>query len=320
MPERYHRELPVPEAADGMRLDQFLARRFRDRSRSWFARGIREQLVCDEQDRPLRASVRVRTGDILKVYLPGIAPDGPPPPHPPVLHTDPRVVVVDKPAGLLAHPTGTRFAWSVVGLARDKWPTEHVDLAHRLDRDTSGAILLTRDPDANRFLKAAIKAGQLHKEYEAICKGTIPWSRCDLTGPIGSADGPIRIQMAVRSDGLPAHTEVHVLDRQDGLTHVRCILHTGRTHQIRVHLAHAGFPLLGDRMYGVPPEVFLRTLDHGPDAVVVEAAGAPRQALHARRVTFPHPDGHDVSVEAPLAADMRRWWAAPSCLPHDTST
>jgi 23S rRNA pseudouridine1911/1915/1917 synthase len=234
-----------------------------------------------------------------------------------VLFSDDQVMVIDKPAGLLAHPTGTRFAWSAVGLAKARWPGEPVDLVHRLDRDTSGVLMLTRDPDANRFLKAAIKEGRVHKEYEAITRGRVSWDTQRLTGPIGPADGVIRIQMAVRDDGLKARTDVSVIARSETLTHVRCLLHTGRTHQIRVHLDHAGFPLLGDRMYGVPPEVFLRTLEHGADREVVESAGAPRQALHARRVRFPHPSGGEVMVEAPLAADMQRWWGTPECLPHD---
>ncbi|MFT4621465.1 MAG: 23S rRNA pseudouridine1911/1915/1917 synthase [Myxococcota bacterium] len=303
-----------------MRLDRFLSRRFADRSRTWFARGIRDGQVRDAADRPLRSSTRVRAGDWLRLYLPGIAPDGPPPPHPAVLHEDARVIVIDKPAGLLAHPAGTDFTWSVIGLAKERWAGETIDLVHRLDRDTSGVLVLTRDAEANRVLKAALKAGEVHKEYEALARGSVEWDTRSLTGPIGSAGGVIRIQMAVCDDGLAARTDVTVLGRQPSMTHVRCVLHTGRTHQIRVHMHHAGHSLVGDRMYGVAPEVFLRTLDHGPDAQVVEAAGAPRHALHAARIRFRHPDGHTVQVEAPTPADMGRWWQHPVVLPHDTAT
>ncbi len=313
-PLRY-RALEVPEPADGMRLDRFLARRFSDRSRTWFARGIREGLVRDEQDEPLRGSTRLRAGAILRLYLPGLAPSTPPPPMPTVLYEDERVAVVDKPAGLLAHPTGTRFAWSVIGVARDRWPDVH--LVHRLDRDTSGAMLLAKDDDANRFLKAQMKAGALGKVYEALARGRIGWSRQRLEGPIGPAGGVIRIQMAVREDGLSARTDVEVLERCPTMTRVRCILHTGRTHQIRVHLHHAGHALVGDRMYGVPPEVFLRTLEHGADRVVIAAAGAPRHALHASTVRFPHPDGGEREVTAPWPSELARWWDEPGVLPHD---
>ncbi len=307
------RKVDVPAAAAGMRLDRFLVRRFADRSRSWLARGIRDGAVCDAADRPLRPASPVHAGQVLHVYLPGIATNEPPPPVPPVLHEDPRVVVLDKPAGMLAHPAGTSHAWAAVSLARSRWPG--IDLVHRLDRDTSGCLVLARDPEANRMLKAIFREGEAAKSYEAITRGEIPWDEAELDGPIGPADGVIRIQMAVRPDGLPARTEVRVLARRPGATHVAIRLHTGRTHQIRVHLAHAGFSLLGDRMYGVPPEVFLRTLDVGVDDVVIAAAGAPRQALHARRVVIPHPDGGTLEVEAPFPDDMARWWAHPEVLP-----
>jgi 23S rRNA pseudouridine1911/1915/1917 synthase len=311
------RELVVPEVASGMRLDRFLARRFEDRSRSFFASRIRAGEVRDAGDRPLACSARVQAGDVLRIHIDGIAPDGPPPPFPPVLHEEGDLVAVDKPAGLLAHPTGTRFVWALISMAKARWNDDRVDLVHRLDRDTSGVLFLTRDLELNRFLKEAVKAGRAHKEYQAIVRGEVDWDERELTGPIGPADGPIRVQMAVRSDGLPARTTVTVLERKPGLSRVRCVLHTGRTHQIRVHLADAGFPLLGDRLYGVPPEVFLDIREHGVTDATHEAAGAPRHALHAGRTVVPLPDGRRVEVVAPIAPDMARWWADPSVLPLD---
>lgn len=312
-----YRELEVPSTASGMRLDRFLARRFTDRSRAWLARGIRAGQVRQD-GAPMRAADRLRGGERLELYLPGIAPGRPPPPLPPILYEDHRLVVFDKPAGMLAHPVGTDFAWALVGLARARYPGAPIDLVHRLDRDTSGAIVVTRDPDANRFLKDAVKRGRVHKEYQALCRGEIPWDRATLDGPIGSADGIIRIQMAVREDGLSARTDVEVVARQSTMTWVRCVLHTGRTHQIRVHLAHAGFSLVGDRMYGREPDVFLRSLEVGnAHEDIVAAAGAPRQALHAALLVLPHPDGGEVRVEAPFPEDLSRWWSDPSVLPHD---
>ncbi len=305
-----YRAIPVPASCDGMRLDRFLARRFADRSRAWWVDGIRRGLVRDGREVALRPSFRVRAGQELRVYLPGIAPTGEPPPLPPILHEDPRVVVFDKPPGLLAHPAGTDFVWALVSLAKARWPDRRVDLVHRLDRDTSGCLVVTKDEEANRFLKEAVAARGVHKEYEALVRGEIPWDRRHLRAPIGPAEGPIRIQMAARPDGQPAHTEVHVLRRSPRLTWVRCLLHTGRTHQIRVHLAHAGFPLLGDRLYGVPPEVFLHALEHGADAWVCARTGAPHHALHARMVRFPHPDGGVVEVASPPPDRFVRWWDA----------
>ncbi|MBA2322288.1 MAG: RluA family pseudouridine synthase, partial [Deltaproteobacteria bacterium] len=277
------RLLDVPLTADGMRLDHFLARRFADRTRSWLARGIDGGGVRDAAGRPLRKANPVRAGMVLHLFLPGIAPGTEAPPLPTILHEDDRIVVLDKPAGMLAHPAGTDFAWAAVSLARERWPG--IDLVHRLDRDTSGVLVLARDIDTNRALKRIFHDGEAVKTYEALTRGEIGWDTAVLDGPIGPASGIIRIQMAVRPDGQSARTDVRVIGRRPGCTHVALRLHTGRTHQIRVHLDHAGFPLLGDRMYGVPPEVFLRTLDIGVDETVVIAAGAPRQALHARRVS-----------------------------------
>ena len=317
-----HRALAVPTIADGMRLDVFLARRFADRSRTWIAAGIRAGQVRTDAERPLRASAIVRAGQTLHLYLDGIAPSGPPPPFPTVLHDDGRVLALDKPAGLLTHPAGTDYAWSVVALARARWPDRAVDLVHRLDRDTSGVQLLTHDMDANRKLKKVLHDEGAVKEYLALCKGHIPWDTATLDQPLGPADGPIRIQQAVRADGLHARTDVTVLGRHASapLTLVRCRIHTGRTHQIRVHLSHAGFPLLGDRMYGVPVDVFLGLYDGASLDASLAQVGAPRQALHAEHMVVPHPAGGWLDVRAPMAPDMAGWWADPSTLPWEGVT
>jgi len=312
-----HRTLEIPDWAAGMRVDKYLARRFPNRSRTWIARGIRAGQVRDTAGVTLRAGSRLKERQTLLLFLPGIAPTEGPPPLPAILHCDDRVIVLDKPAGLLAHPSGYDFAWAVIGLAKDRWPDDRVDLVHRLDRDTSGAIVLTRDLDANRFLKEALKAGDCDKEYQALCRGEIPWTDRILDGPIGPDGGVIRIKMAVKDSGQSARTDVEVLRTQPAMSHVRCRIHTGRTHQIRVHLDRAGFSLLGDRMYGLPPEVFLHTLEHGPDSWVRQQAGAPRQALHAARIRVPHPDGGTLDVASPMPADMTRWWDDPAVLPHD---
>jgi 23S rRNA pseudouridine1911/1915/1917 synthase len=205
----------------------------------------------------------------------------------------------------------------VISLAKQRWPRARVDLVHRLDRDTSGVMLLTLDLHANRALKQAVVAGELHKEYEALVRGVVPWATRTLDGPIGPEEGPIRVKMAVRADGLHARTDATVLARRPTMSHVHLVLHTGRTHQIRVHLADAGHPVVGDRLYGVPHEVFLALRAGGSLRDTIESAGAPRHALHSRRVTFPHPDGERRTVEAPLPADLERWWEDPGVLPFD---
>lgn len=314
-----YREITVHANGDGMRLDRWLAARFTDYSRSAFTRAIRQGLVRDRTGRVLDGAHRVREGDVLHLFVPGLAPSSGPPPFPDILFETSTVVVLNKPAGLLAHPSGNNFAYAVISLAKQRFVGERVDLVHRLDRDTSGALILTRNLRANQFLKEAVADGRVVKEYEAIVKGVVPWDERRLNGPIGAANGPIRVQMAVRDDGLPARTDVTVLERGPCHTRVRCRLYTGRTHQIRVHLAHEGFPLLGDRLYGVPADVFLHAQDHGADTTVLEAAGAPRHALHARRLVLPLEDGSTAEVVAPLPPDMVRWWRDPQVLPFDNA-
>ncbi|MBT3218313.1 MAG: RluA family pseudouridine synthase [Proteobacteria bacterium] len=311
MGDRQFRELLVPPKAASMRLDRFLALWFPDWSRASLVRGIKAGEVTDAQDQPLRPSTILRGGECIRLRVAGLAPGAPPPPLPQILHEDDRILVFNKPAGLLAHPAGQSFSWSLIGLCRQHWPKAKLDLVHRLDRDTSGVLVVSKDKEANSFLKAAFKNRACIKEYDAITRGVPPWNHRELTGPIGPSEGIIRIKMAVRPDGLPAHTGVDVVQRRAGppaLARIRCRLHTGRTHQIRLHLAHEGFPLLGDRMYGVPPDVFLRVLETGADEETYAQTGAPRQALHGARIVISHPDGHELDVKCPLAPDMESWW------------
>jgi len=314
------RDVPVPERGDGMRLDRFLAARFPDWSRSQLVRGIKAGQVHDASGRRLRASHTVRAGMTLLISIPGLAPTTPEPPLPPVLYEDEHVVVLDKPSGLSCHPGGGNFEWAVIGIARRRWPG--IDLVHRLDRDTSGVLVLAKDIETNRFLKHAFKHDHPDKEYIALVRGEYAYSGI-IDAPIDYGDGVIRIKMAVVPGGPEARTTVVPRGTRIAggvtLTRVSCTLHTGRTHQIRVHLAHTGLGIVGDRMYGVPPEVFLRAWEHGVDEWVVQTAGAPRQALHAHRLAFDGPDGQRVDVTAPIPPDMARWWDDPSVLPMDRS-
>lgn len=312
-----YRGVPVPERVDGMRVDRFLSKRFADLSRTFVARAIKAGQVRDGDDKPMRASHRVRGGTEIRLYIPGLAPPGPPPPFPEILFEDDRVMAVHKPPGLVAHPGGTKWAWAVVSLAKAMWPERQMDIVHRLDRDTSGVLLLTKDAAANGFLKKCMLAGKARKEYLAICKGHVDFDTRRLEGPIGRANGEIRVQMGVVPDGLPARTDVTVLERHPDapLTKVRCRIFTGRTHQIRVHLCHEGYPLLGDRLYGVPPEVFLSCIHDGPTEEDFALTGAERHALHAARLEIPHPDGGELVLEAPEPDDFRKWWTHPADLP-----
>ena len=167
----YHRLLKLDERADGRRADAYLAARFTLWSRSTLARHLAAGLIL-RHGRPIKPATILRGTDELEIYAPGLAPDGPPPPCPPILYEDALLLVLDKPAGMLPHPAGQRFVYSVINLARAARPGQRIDLVHRLDRDTSGILVLTKNIDANAFLKERLKHRRgFHKEYLALVRG-----------------------------------------------------------------------------------------------------------------------------------------------------
>jgi len=299
-----HRPVTVPDGAAGMRLDAFLARRFPHLSRSAAARAVRDGHVSTT-DRALKPSSLVRAGEDLRLTMPDLLSSGPEPDVPDVVHEDPRLVAFSKPPELLCHPVGAQFAWSLIGLARKRFPGEELRLCHRLDRDTSGVILLARDLEADRHVKAAFKARQVRKTYWAIVRGSPDWDAIDVDAPIGDdTTSPVKLKRGVVPDGQPARTRFRVLARLEGVTLVTCRPETGRTHQLRVHLTHVGAPILGDRLYGQPPEVFLSIYEGRPLPDLPSRLLHPRHCLHARALHVPHPDGHTVHIRAPMPGDM----------------
>ncbi len=257
-------------------------------------------------DRTLKPSSLLRAGERLRILIPGIAPDAPPPELPPIVHEDDRFIAFDKPAGMLVHPAGQQFVYALIGLARRARPLPSLDLVHRLDRETSGVVLLAKDTEANAFVKEAIRHHRVAKTYQAIVRGTVPWEEMVIDGAIGSSPSSIvRVRRAVVPNGLASKTEVRVLRRMAAHTLVECRPISGRTHQIRLHLEHAGFPILGDKLYGQPDHVFLEWLREGATPLVTEAIGFPRHALHAASLVFPHPRGTPLRIHAPLAPDMQ---------------
>lgn len=303
--EILHRTLTVNAEAAGMRVDVYLSLRFSTWSRSAAGRAIRDGLVRSSL-RALKPASLLLPGEALTLTLPALAPVGPKPPCPPVVYEDRRLLAFAKPAGLLTHRSGERFTWGLINLARERFPNENLHLLHRLDRETSGVCLLARDADANRALKLAFKEHQVQKVYLALARGAPDWDERTIDAPIGDdVDSPIRLKQAVRSDGQPALTRVTVLERLGALTLLRCQPLTGRTHQIRVHLDALGLPILGDKIYGQPPEVFLSIYEGAPLEDLDARLQHPRHCLHAAALRFPHPDGGEHTIEAPLPEDMQ---------------
>ena len=282
------------EEDTGTRLDSFLSRRVEGLTRSAAARLLTEGCVTCDGAVPGK-SYRIAGGEELCVILPEAEePEAVPPDIPlDVVYEDEDVIVVNKPVGMVVHPApghpdGTlvnallhHCGDSLSGIGGEKRP----GIVHRIDRDTSGLIIAAKNDRAHLSLAAQLQDHSLSRVYEAVAVGGLREDRGTVDAPIGRH--PVdRKRMAVdRQNGREAVTHWRVLARYPGFTHVECRLETGRTHQIRVHLASIGHPLLGDVVYGSKKPV----------------PGLAGQCLHARRLRFTHPStGQLVELECPL--------------------
>ena len=294
--------LTVRPEEEGVRLDVLLQGRYPRWSLEAVAEAIRGGQVRSEEGQ-LSPEQVLNVGSRFTVAAPHLAPTHPMPPCPPIVFEDPDVVAFSKPAGLLCHPVGATFAWGLINIARDRYPGERLHLAHRLDKETSGVVVMARNDAINRELKAAFKARRVSKTYLAIVRGELR-DDCVVNAPIGRDPlSPIRMKMGVVTEGQQAETEFRLVRRLKGFSLLECLPRSGRTHQIRVHLEHIGHPLLGDKIYGQDPEVFLSIWEKEPLADLDERLGHPRHCLHASRIAFDMDSGERV-FEAPLAEDM----------------
>jgi len=301
---RHQRELRLPLQAAGRRLDQALAEALPEYSRSRIKRWIDAgQLLVD--GRVPRPRDTVAGGERIALDAPDedavdpVAQDI----ALAIAWEDADVIVVDKPAGLVVHPGAGNPDRTLQNalLAYDpslaKLP--RAGIVHRLDKDTTGLLIVARNEPARLTLAEALAARGIHREYQAVCVGVM------TSG--GKVDAPIdrhpvdRLRMTVRSSGREAVTHYRVIERFRHHTWVRVMLETGRTHQIRLHLSHAGYPLVGDPVYGGR----LAIPRGATPALDAALRGFRRQALHAAKLTFPHPrDGRSIDVEAKLPADF----------------
>ena len=295
-------ELPLELA--GRRLDQVLAQLLPQYSRTRIQRWIEVGAVLVNGLVP-RARDVVTGGETAAVEArieeqTGIAAEKLPLD---IVHQDASVIVLNKAPGVVVHPGAGNREHTLQNalLAHDAKlrRVPRAGLVHRIDKDTSGLLVVARTLEAHTALVAALAAHEIEREYLAVCTGA-------MTGG-GSIDEPIgrhrtlRTKMAVRPDGRAAVTHYRIEKRFRAHTLARVQLETGRTHQIRVHLAHIGYPIVGDPVYGGR-----RRLPAGASAALREALeGFHRQALHAARLSFAHPkSGKPVSYDAPLPADL----------------
>ena len=307
----------VPEEFSGVRVDRAAAMLFAEHrrqsgvSRAEIVRWLRDgSLTVD--GRTVKPKMIVRGGETLRARVvrqarfdwqaaQDVAFE--------VVYEDASLVVVDKPAGLVVHPgAGNADGTLVNGLLRRRpelAKLPRAGLVHRLDKDTSGLLVVAAEPASRAALTSAMAERRIEREYSAVVEGQLIVDR-RIEANIGR-DPNNRLRRRVRSDGRPAVTHVAVRERFSAHTFVAARLETGRTHQIRVHLASIGHPLVGDRRYGARGVV---PRGASPEAVT-DIRGLQRQALHAAKLAFEHPDsGQPMRFESPLPADMASLLAA----------
>ncbi len=300
----------IPESLAGLRLDQALARMFPDFSRSrlkaWLLAG--KILVDGESPKP-----RDRVGGGEEVRLtaePDAAVvDSPQAIELDVAYEDDALLVIDKPAGLVVHPgAGNPSGTLLNGLLHylpDLNALPRAGIVHRIDKDTTGLMLIGKTLPAHTALVRMLAEREISRRYFAVCRGVLTGG-ATIDAPIGRHRTD-RTRMAVVDGGRPAVSHFTVAERFRAHSSVEVRLETGRTHQIRVHFAHRGNPLVGDPLYGGR-----LALPKGAGEALADALrGFRRQALHAARLTFEHPiDARTVDVEAPLPDDMAQLLSA----------
>jgi len=294
--------LEVGEESAAQRIDNFLLRTLKGVPKSHVYRVLRSGEVRVNSGR-VKPEYRLQVGD--RVRVPPVRVSGKkdvPRPRPlplPVVLEDASLLVIDKPSGVAVHG-GSGVSYGVIESLRAERPqAKFLELAHRLDRDTSGLLVLAKKRSALTELHRMLRDGEVDKRYLAVVKGRWPRRRTLLSDPLHKyVTGSGERRVAVHPGGQAARTEVRVLGAGENFSLLELRLLTGRTHQIRVHLAHAGHPVLGDDKYG-DFELNRSLARQGEE-------GIGRLCLHAERLSFRHPlTGEAIALKAPLPGDIR---------------
>jgi 23S rRNA pseudouridine1911/1915/1917 synthase len=297
-------DLEIPAELAGQRLDSALARLLpahsRTRIKGWIDAGqvLVGRLPCKPRDvveAGTRVNVRMSADEPQTAVLPESIPLT-------LVHEDEAVLVVDKPVGLVVHPGAGNpthtLQNALLGFDPALASLPRAGIIHRLDKDTSGLLVVARTPEAQTSLTRQLMARTVSREYLAVCVGVMT-SGGTIDEPIGRHRAD-RLRMTVRADGRPAVTHYRVLERFRAHTYVNVKLETGRTHQIRLHLSHRHYPIAGDQVYGGR-----FALPRGATPALIEMLrGFKRQALHAASLAFDHPSsGKRLSLQSPLPPD-----------------
>jgi 23S rRNA pseudouridine1911/1915/1917 synthase len=311
--------LRVPPESAGMRLDLFVQTQLKRTSRTRTQTIIRRS-AFDADGRRLSTNDRVFAEQRILLWREPwdeIAV----PTDLPVLYEDDDLFAISKPSGVPVHPTARYHRNTVVKLLALARGGEHFTLAHRLDRETSGVLLLAKTRAADRGIKRQLEDRvSVDKRYIAIAWGAPDADdfRVDLPLELDASSRlRVRMRIAPEGRGLAAATRFRVLGRarrgESSYTLLRCHLETGRQHQIRVHLAAVGCPVVGDKLYGPDPELFARGADQTLTESDRERLELDRHALHAEYIAFDHPiTGARLAIEAPLPFDLADFWTRVS--------
>jgi len=299
-------DLTIPPELAGQRLDSALARLMPEHSRTrikgWIEGGAvkLDRVACKPRD-IVEAGSRVRVQMTLgEAAQPEVQPEAI---ALRLVHEDADVLVIDKPAGLVVHPGAGNPRHTLQNALPGLDPTlaalPRAGLIHRLDKDTSGLLVVARTPEAQTSLSRQLEARTMGREYVAVCVGVMTGGGT-IDEPIGRHRGD-RLRMAIRVSGRPSVTHYRVLERFRAHTYLSVKLETGRTHQIRLHLSHIKYPIVGDPVYGgrfgLPRGATLRLID--------TLRGFKRQALHAATLGFEHPrSGERLTLQSPVPPDF----------------
>ena len=290
----------VPESLAGLRLDQALARMFPEHSRSRLQHWLRAGHIRLDS-RAAKPKQKIWGGEQVEIAP---QPDPSQTAYRPerialaVVHEDDDVLVVNKPAGLVMHPGSGNWKGTLLNALLERVPATaglpRAGIVHRLDKDTSGLVVVAKTLEAQTSLVRQLQARTVRREYLALVRGAVK-DDGEISAAVGRHPRE-RTRMAVVAGGKPALTRYRVLKRYAGATLLHCSLATGRTHQIRVHMHSIGHPLVGDPVYR----------DRRRARADARLDGFPRQALHAARLSFVHPrSGAAVAFEAPVPDDLR---------------
>ena len=289
----------VSRDRDGQRLDNFLTARLKGLPRSVVYRIIRTGQVRVNGGRA-KPATRLETGDMIRIP-PASVRDNKPGDVPlavvqlmrrSICYERHGVMVVNKPAGMAVH-AGSGLSWGVIDVVRKMRPAVNIDLVHRLDRETSGCLLLALNGDVLKELNTQIKNNQIEKRYLCLMDGKLMQDRVEVNEPIGKFERSGQRFMRVGPAGKSAHTSFRLLQNYAPCSFAEAQLHTGRTHQIRVHAAHLGLPLVADKRYSpAARQKFWKT------------KGIKRMFLHAHHVSFYTNNGEQQLVNAPLPDEL----------------